>query len=711
MTHLKNSQFIEAIDESVVFAKRDELDTYLAMILSTETTTFYKYSGSKDLKQATTSYYKCAHNTESENCIAYVRLYDYSNNKFKISSLLYHNHDTQLDKIKVPPQKKKELINKIKMKIDIREIYRELLMDANIEITKKSEMITLGYLRYLKYRYADSERLSINDLESLKLNVKTVKSNNNDQMFTFLKILKEDKVKKDICTTFIFAFSSPSIKEGDWKGNMTILADATYGTNYYGYSLIVFGKLTGGITFQPFLYIISDQETEAVCRIVLSEFSNFIKFKISASFFMSDMSPIFFNSWCATFHTKPNWLYCMWHMKKAVRRQLFTKERDEMVRNTIEKKLEKLTKITTEKEFINKLKAFEKYCSRNSPSFFEYFSKYYSPVYERWALHARLDCDLNTNMFVEAYFGEFKRTYLLYKSKNRLDFVFKAILIYDKHIRLSNSRRSISKQKQFMGYRQVKALEKHNKAKTLKIDNFNFNAEQITVSYKKHTITLGSCRDCSVNCSILCGVCQICVHRYKCTCLSFQSRKELCKHIHIAHTVFTENLLKLNAGTKEAESELIQDADTHKRNELGQNNTINTLPNEEDNMSIEGYNLNCDFGLDYYVGGLSGNMNIERELKDNNVRNIGSKSTIMEELVNDKLQKKIKNSIQILLSNIEKTNDQRVLRKIMEEIQLLNTYCECENVNDGSKKILNKDKKMGKKQKTQRSFFKNKTNN
>lgn len=95
-------------------------------------------------------------------------------------------------------------------------------MDADTDITKKSEMITLGYLRYLKYRYADSDRLSINDLDSLKLNVKNVNANNKDKQFTFFKILNEDKTKKEICTSFIFAFSTPNMKESDWSENATI---------------------------------------------------------------------------------------------------------------------------------------------------------------------------------------------------------------------------------------------------------------------------------------------------------------------------------------------------------------------------------------------------------------------------------------------------------------------------------------------------------
>ena len=293
------------------------------------------------------------------------------------------------------------------------------------------------------------------------------------------------------------------------------------------------------------------------------------------------MSPIFHNAWNATFTERPKWLYCMWHMKKAVRRQLYAKEKNEDIRNAIEKKLEKLTKISKEDQFLSKLKSFENYCRRKSMTFFEYFKKYYSSTYERWALHARLDCDLNTNMFVEAYFGEFKRTYLLYKSKNRLDFVFKAILIYDKHIRLANSRRSKSNQKQFMGYRQIKALEKHNMAKKLRIKDYKFNREQMTVTNKNYAISLGSCRDCEINCSILCRDCHICMHRYKCSCLSFQSRKELCKHIHVAHTMFTKSSQNVNSRNQNKRQKLTHNEETHKTTRSQLETTKNIQRKEE----------------------------------------------------------------------------------------------------------------------------------
>jgi uncharacterized C2H2 Zn-finger protein len=47
ISHLNISHCIEALDESVTFSTKDELDTYLAMILSTETTTFSKSTGAK----------------------------------------------------------------------------------------------------------------------------------------------------------------------------------------------------------------------------------------------------------------------------------------------------------------------------------------------------------------------------------------------------------------------------------------------------------------------------------------------------------------------------------------------------------------------------------------------------------------------------------------------------------------------------------------
>ena len=92
--------------------------------------------------------------------------------------------------------------------------------------------------------------------------------------------------------------------------------------------MIVFGRLTDSLTFSPFLYMFTDTENEENCSLVLNKFKEYISFDIEANFLMTDLSPVFYNSWCRVFKTKPQWIYCMWHMKKSVKRQLYSKVSD-----------------------------------------------------------------------------------------------------------------------------------------------------------------------------------------------------------------------------------------------------------------------------------------------------------------------------------------------------------------------------------------------
>lgn len=299
------------------------------ILLRNDTETFYKSTGDKQLPENLTSYYRCTQHTLESGCPAFIRAVKYKNNKSKLIYCLFHNHNTDFDKVKLPFDIKNYFISKIKQKIDIEEIYNEIINDVGSKITKKTDMVTLGYLRYLKSRYADPLRYNIDDIKSLKnlLNTNKEKLKENYQdTFTFLQY---PEYPNNDNTPFVFAFSSHRFAPSDGYVSHTIMADATYGTNQYNYSLIVYGYVSSNMNFLPFLYIITDSETEEICTLVLCKFLNFKKKEIKASHIMSDMSSIFFKSWCNTFTDTLRWLYCIWHVKKAVKKQMFNKIKDD----------------------------------------------------------------------------------------------------------------------------------------------------------------------------------------------------------------------------------------------------------------------------------------------------------------------------------------------------------------------------------------------
>eukprot|EP00477_Mikrocytos_mackini_P002283 GAHX01002522.1.p1 GENE.GAHX01002522.1~~GAHX01002522.1.p1 ORF type:complete len:316 (-),score=19.95 GAHX01002522.1:984-1931(-) len=219
---------------------------------------------------------------------------------------------------------------------------------------------------------------------------------------------------------------------------------------------------------------------------------------------------------------------------------MFYKIKDDKLRHKIDKRFEELTKIHDHQEFKRKLLLFERYTRRLCPNFSEYFIRYYSAHYDRWCLSTRLESVVNTNMFVEAFFGVFKKTYLRDKSKNRLDFLYNALLTFEAHKNVTMLRQEVSNQKQFMGYRARIADNKHILGNTIDSSKFKFQSQSGSFIYKAYEIRNGACMDCSVNCKYICHKCKICASRYSCSCLSYTMKKECCKHIHIAHSLFQE---------------------------------------------------------------------------------------------------------------------------------------------------------------------------
>jgi hypothetical protein len=106
------------------------------------------------------------------------------------------------------------------------------------------------------------------------------------------------------------------------------------------------------------------------------------------------------------------------------------------------------------------------------------------------------------------------------------------------------------------------------------------------------------------------------------------------------------------------------------------------------------------------VGGVRG---FNKEIDQHETASVDTRIVQKDDQVLKSLRKDIELSVKVVLQNIGETKDIRVLKRIDEEMKLLNTFCEYEKIDSISESILNKDVKMRKKQKTQRSYMSKKT--
>ena len=165
----------------------------------------------------------------------------------------------------------------------------------------------------------------------------------------------------------------------------------------------------------------------------------------------------------------------------------------------------------------------------------------------------------------------------VFLQKNRLDFVFDALLLFEKHRNVTLKRQQHSKQLQYMNYRTQVAHRKHKLSLDLDQEEFRYDPVDKLFRYNGYEINEGTCTDCSINCFHICTRCKVCKYRYVCSCLSFASKKEFCKHVHIAHRLYEVMRENNSDGSLEGERSTIEKpTDQNERNNR-KNTTSSTV--------------------------------------------------------------------------------------------------------------------------------------
>ena len=155
------------------------------------------------------------------------------------------------------------------------------------------------------------------------------------------------------------------------------MVDSTHSTNFYNHYLITFAILTRTRRFLPFLFIITDSDSEKIVKYVLEVFNEQGLIPKGPQILMSDMATTYINSWRKIINISCIWLYCSWHFLRAIERNINIKIVDEEIRQKVEKRFKELNDIVDEVKFNKKYKSFLIYTKKNASDFYEYFIRYY----------------------------------------------------------------------------------------------------------------------------------------------------------------------------------------------------------------------------------------------------------------------------------------------------------------------------------------------
>lgn len=163
--------------------------------------------------------------------------------------------------------------------------------------------------------------------------------------------------------------------------------------------------------------------------------------------------------------------------------------------------------------------------------FGEYFINYYTRNCESWAYCFRLNSGINTNMHLERMHRTLKHIYLDGKRVRRLDKAVYAIMkfikdkLFDRIIVL-NKGKITSK---------LRDIRKRHKT------SLNLNPDLViqsedgweVLSSKSQEIYHITEVNAGCKCQLTCKECNVCLHKYACSCIDSSIKWIICKHIHL----------------------------------------------------------------------------------------------------------------------------------------------------------------------------------
>ena len=240
-THIIPEYKILAVNKTAHFKSDVKLNKFINDILLQDKFNFVSNSGTKHVQGGLKSYHKCNYKEEGKHvCEAFFNILIIANNNISLEHNNFHNHEVLFDQVRISKHMKEILIEKIKSKVGLDDIYQSILDTIDGVVEVKTQMVNMSYLRYLKNGYTIPSKLDKDDLTSLNRTINNLVKQNSIKVlinnFSENKKTSSDFITKD----FLFCFQTQDqdkFVESNSHLN-TMLVDSTHGTNIYNYKLI-----------------------------------------------------------------------------------------------------------------------------------------------------------------------------------------------------------------------------------------------------------------------------------------------------------------------------------------------------------------------------------------------------------------------------------------------------------------------------------------
>ena len=208
---------------------------------------------------------------------------------------------------------------------------------------------------------------------------------------------------------------------------------------------------------------------------------------------------------------------CVWHIYRSWKKSVRKYEPKENW-NTIMGKLINLQRALSEDLFESKIADLLSTCTDD---FKNYFGKYYLPRKTAWSSIYRKQEGVNTNMLLESMHNLLKTNILNRRTNKRMDEFLQLHVEFIKSYRTKFAGKIGTSAK-------VKTFHKlHHESSDLEISKWS--SDKCAVFKDCNITTIVQATPC---CSLVCRLCDVCLHQLNCTCFDFQVKCNICQHCH-----------------------------------------------------------------------------------------------------------------------------------------------------------------------------------
>ncbi|XP_065214418.1 uncharacterized protein LOC135841407 [Planococcus citri] len=494
---------------------------------------------------------------------------DKQNNCAKVKAFFCstHVHPLEPQNLKYSPFNsniKGEVAKKLAVEIPTQRILKDIRKSSTCSsehILHKSQLLT----RKDVVNIARANNLQFMNRRSTK-DFEGVESFTIEHTDSVLLYKKQKEVLEDFpelqSDDFVLIYMNQKQKEKLQKfGNNVICMDGTHGLNKYGFILHTLMILDDYDEGYPACFLFTNRNDFVVIEILFRCLKKEIGL-LKPKTFISDMQETYFNAYLHVMNHQPEFhLHCTWHVLKAWKQHL-NKIKDAVKHEETKNQLFSLHRCGSISEFEEKLIDF---CTIEEPEpepeaesdiesinsvkdtvaeFKRYFIQTYVPRKEQWAYCYHQHAGVNTNMALENFHGKLKHNFANGMNINHLQ---DSLAIIENYLEFRLENEAIHDVKGHLSSKIIKLRKSHDKVIENKNDirlrkiseaendwivaSFSSNDVQYQVTYLT---------DCRPDCKLTCEKCNICAHRFKCSCPESSIRSVMCKHIHAVGMQFIE---------------------------------------------------------------------------------------------------------------------------------------------------------------------------